>query len=38
MPIVQEVCQVLFAGKLSRQSVVELMERAAKDEADNANA
>jgi glycerol-3-phosphate dehydrogenase (NAD(P)+) len=34
MPIVQEVCQVLFAGKLSRQSVVELMERAARDEAD----
>jgi hypothetical protein len=25
---------VLFAGKLSRQSVVELMERAARDEAD----
>jgi len=38
MPIVQEVCQVLFAGKLSRQSVVELMERAAKDEADSAKA
>jgi glycerol-3-phosphate dehydrogenase (NAD(P)+) len=34
MPIVQEVCQVLFAGKLSRQSVLELMERAAKDEAE----
>ncbi len=34
MPIVQEVCQVLFAGKLSRQSVIELMERAARDEAD----
>jgi len=34
MPIVQEVCQVLFEGKLSRQSVVELMERAARDEAD----
>ena len=34
MPIVHEVCQVLFEGKLSRQSVVELMERAAKDEAD----
>lgn len=38
MPIVQEVCQVLFAGKLSRQSVMELMERAAKDEADTPNA
>jgi len=35
MPIVQEVCQVLFAGKLSRQSVLELMERAARDETDN---
>ncbi len=34
MPIVKEVCQVLFAGKLSRQSVVELMVRAARDEAD----
>ena len=34
MPIIQEVCQVLFAGKLSRQSVMELMERAARDEAD----
>jgi len=34
MPIVQEVCQVLFEGKLSRQSVVELMERSAKDETD----
>jgi glycerol-3-phosphate dehydrogenase (NAD(P)+) len=36
MPIVQEVCQVLFAGKLSRQSVMELMERAARDEAEPA--
>lgn len=34
MPIVEEVCQVLFEGKLSRQSVVELMERAARDETD----
>lgn len=34
MPIVEEVCQVLFEGKLSRQSVVELMERAARDESD----
>ncbi|MFQ5932022.1 MAG: NAD(P)H-dependent glycerol-3-phosphate dehydrogenase [Nitrospiraceae bacterium] len=32
MPIVHEVCQVLFEGKLSRQSVADLMERAAKDE------
>lgn len=38
MPIVQEVCQVLFAGKLSRQSVVALMERAARDEADQTSA
>jgi glycerol-3-phosphate dehydrogenase (NAD(P)+) len=38
MPIVQEVCQVLFAGKLSRQSVMELMERAARDEADTTEA
>jgi glycerol-3-phosphate dehydrogenase (NAD(P)+) len=38
MPIVQEICQVLFEGKLSRQSVIELMERAAKDEADSSKA
>ena len=32
MPIAHEVCQVLFEGKLSQQSVADLMERAAKDE------
>jgi len=36
MPLVQEVYKVLYEGKLSRQSVVELMMRAAKDEADGA--
>jgi glycerol-3-phosphate dehydrogenase (NAD(P)+) len=34
MPILREVYHVLFAGKLSRQSVLELMERTAKDESD----
>jgi glycerol-3-phosphate dehydrogenase (NAD(P)+) len=38
MPIVQEVYKVLYEGKLSRQSVVELMMRAAKDEADSPKA
>ena len=32
MPIVKEICKVLFEEKLSRQSVADLMERAAKDE------
>ncbi|HJU03930.1 MAG TPA: NAD(P)H-dependent glycerol-3-phosphate dehydrogenase [Nitrospiraceae bacterium] len=34
MPIVKEVCCVLFEGKAPRQAVSELMERAAKDEAE----
>ncbi len=35
MPIVQEVCLVLFDGKSPRQAVTDLMERAAKGEVDD---
>jgi glycerol-3-phosphate dehydrogenase (NAD(P)+) len=34
MPIVQAVCSVLFEGKSPREAVSELMERAAKEEAE----
>ncbi|MEK6525858.1 MAG: glycerol-3-phosphate dehydrogenase, partial [Nitrospirota bacterium] len=35
MPIVREVCAVLFEGKPPQRAVTDLMERAAKDETIN---